>query len=78
MATCECGAKKAEVWSWGEYVVGKWRTVDWFCEACFADRVKGRLLAHAAPCGCSFVLEGYRGTTLPAWLTLETACDVAS
>lgn len=67
--SCPCGLKKVEVYSWGEYVTGKWRTVDHFCEGCFPDRVVPRLLAHSAPCGCSFELVA-RDCVLPAWLKL--------
>lgn len=68
--TCDCGQRKTQVWSWGEYVVGKWRTVKWFCESCFPDRVRDPLKSHSGPCGCTITLVAYH-CTLPEWLTLE-------
>lgn len=58
------------VWSWGEYVNGKWRTVDHFCRECFPRNVRRRLSGHTDTCGCEVNLVGYH-TSLPAWLTLE-------
>ncbi len=57
------------IWSWGEYVNAKWRTVRHFCRACYTQSVQGRLLAHKAECGCNFNLVGYH-TGLPLWLKL--------
>lgn len=67
--TCSCGQKKTEVYSWGEYVYGKWRTVDHVCQSCF-PRVAQRLQQHKDGCGCEFKLVSYRGT-LPPWIKLE-------
>lgn len=77
-AKCECGARRPEggVWSWGEYVNAKWRTVTWFCRECFQHRVAGRLIAHAGPCGCTFELVGKGWQPLPEWITLEDSCPV--
>ncbi len=36
--TCECGARRTEVWSWGEYVRARWNTVNHFCRRCFPTR----------------------------------------
>lgn len=76
-----CGHKLASgesIWSWGEYVRGKWYTVTHFCQVCWAacpyTSPRARLLAHSTPCGCTFQLVAYSGT-LPAWLTLDTQED---
>jgi hypothetical protein len=68
--TCPCGERKTEVFSWGEYVSGKWRTVDHFCQACFVERVQSRLIAHAGDCGCTFALNARSGYTLPSWIKM--------
>lgn len=75
--TCPCGQKKTEVFGWGEYVIGKWRTIDHFCRHCFTDRVLSRLLSHASGCGCTFQLVARRGYRLPDWIVLP-ACAVTS
>jgi hypothetical protein len=67
-----CGLKlgcKEAVWSWGEYHVGKWRTVKHFCRKCYKDEVQTPLVRHAGPCGCKIQLVG-RGQVLPHWLRL--------
>lgn len=61
--------------SWGEYVRAKWRTVTYFCKACFKKRVAGRLTDHTTSCGCTVTLVGYQGYRLPDWLTLASTCD---
>ena len=68
--SCPCGAKKVEVWSWGEYLLGKWRTVEHFCQRCF-EPIRVKLVEHAKPCGCRFELIGYGGQKLPGWLSLD-------
>jgi len=79
--SCPCCHEKLEpgesIWSWGEYVCAKWRTVKHFCKNCFVKEVQTPLAAHAGPCGCTINLVGYR-SSLPAWLTLktDTACEV--
>lgn len=77
-----CSEKLAageSVWSWGEYVHGKWRTVTYFCRTCWSrdpySSPQARLLAHKAPCGCAFQLIAYGGSRLPAWLSLDTQED---
>lgn len=75
--TCSCGKKKTSVFSWGEYVCGKWRTIDYVCEGCF-PQAANRLITHAQECGCEFNLVGYRGTILPSWLKMpEAVCKAA-
>ena len=56
------------VWSWGEYVCGKWRTVRHFCRECW-PLARAELNGHAGGCGCRIALVGYH-CTLPGWLTL--------
>jgi hypothetical protein len=68
---CPCGNKGLTVWSWGEYHIGKWNTVKWFCERCFEERVKGLLCGHTETCGCTVNIIGYHGEELPQWLTME-------
>lgn len=65
-----CGEKLngGSIWSWGEYVNAKWRTVKHFCEKCF-PKIRLQLLEHKAECGCAFELKGYH-CSLPKWLTL--------
>ena len=69
-----CKAKLAEnesIWSWGEYVSGKWRTVKYFCRNCFEAEVASLLVSHADDCGCLITLVGYH-CTLPDWLGLDS------
>lgn len=81
--SCPCGsnskrgAPKNQVFAWGEYVSGKWRTVEHFCEKCFASRVIPQLLAHAGDCGCTFSLQPRSGYTLPEWIKMPEpkVCD---
>lgn len=75
--TCTCGQKKTDVFSWGEYVSGKWRTVDYVCQSCFPQILK-RLQSHKNDCGCEFKLVGYRGQALPEWLVIpsQSVCPV--
>lgn len=65
---CDCGAKRTEVVSWGEYVRGKWRTVGYVCQACVATGLIPRLQGHAADCGCAFAFKARSGYMLPGWL----------
>lgn len=77
---CDCGSNKrsrikggyaTQVWIWGEYVCGKWRTIQKVCECCFSSQVIPRLAAHAAPCGCTFALCARSGyAPLAPWLKL--------
>lgn len=57
------------IWSWGEYIYGKWRTVKYFCRNCFKTEVQNDLNSHTADCGCVVNLCG-RGDVLPNWLNL--------
>jgi len=77
---CDCGSNKKsrtlagqdlQVWIWGEYVSGKWRTVQKVCEACFVSEVLPRLKTHLTGCGCVFSLQSRSGYgPLAPWLTL--------
>lgn len=70
----ECKAKLEVdewVWSWGNYVSGRWHTVRHFCKACYPS-IQRDLEVHREDCGCDFNLIGYRGETLPDWLILPS------
>lgn len=60
------------LWSWGEYVYGKWRTVKHFCRECYVEEVQTPLMSHADDCGCKIVLNirGVTPETCPDWLIL--------
>ncbi len=73
--TCECGIRNTVVYSWGEYVHAKWRTISHVCEFCF-PQVINRLLSHSNQCGCTITLVGYRGQKLPDWLKLPQTCNL--
>lgn len=69
----ECHAKLSgaeSVWSWGEHVRAKWRTVKHFCKECYPKNVQALLVDHRKDCGCEFELIGYLRIPLPGWLTL--------
>jgi hypothetical protein len=72
--SCPCGCKKVQVFSWGEYHCAKWRTVDYFCQSCFASRILSRFIQHAGPCGCSFNLVARSGHSIPDWIKMPEAC----
>lgn len=57
------------LWSWGEYVNAKWRTVMHFCPKCFPTQVLGPLTDHVKGCGCKVELVVHHHVT-PDWLTL--------
>jgi hypothetical protein len=72
--TCSAKLPPGEsVWSWGEYVRAKWRTITHFCVGCAKARVLDRLTAHTDDCGCTVNLCG-RGERLPDWLKLPETC----
>lgn len=76
---CHCGQRGVQVFAWGEYVNGKWRTVAHFCEHCFAKEVVTRLVDHARPCGCTFKLVARTGYgPLPDFIkTAEAQCNAS-
>lgn len=57
------------LWSWGEYVHGKWRTVKHFCYKCFHDEVATLLVSHTTGCGCEVNLI-CREVSKPEWMRL--------
>ncbi len=74
----DCHAKLHNdcIWSWGEYVNGKWRTIQYFCRGCFPS-IQERLLWHGEGCGCIFELVGYH-CLLPLWISLVKEPEGAS
>lgn len=79
--SCPCCDTKLEageqIWSWGEYVRGKWQTVKHFCKSCFQAEVADKLRDHQAECDCNITLVA-KGCRLPEWLTLKLDCDCDS
>lgn len=57
------------IWSWGEYVHGKWYNITKLCKHCWKERWRDALLVAYA--NYEIHLHGYRGEELPEWLTLE-------
>lgn len=78
---CDCGAsafrlrklgkleqaRAFQVYAWGEYCYGKWRTIKKVCANC-QDGLYHQLQAHLDACGCSFEFTMYRGAEKPVWL----------
>lgn len=62
------------IWSHGEYVRAKWRTVTHFCKNCFDYKVRGALVAHTSGCGCTVNLCQKGPEPLPDWLSLTPMC----
>lgn len=81
--SCPCCKKKLEqgeaIWSWGNYVCAKWRTITHFCKNCFDNEVANRLKSHTDECGCTVQIV-IRDSKSPEWLTLEPKkeCSVAA
>lgn len=71
--SCPTCKKKLEagesIWSWGEYLNAKWRTILHFCKNCYEEEVKQKLQSHAAECGCNITLV-YKDPA-PDWLKLD-------
>jgi hypothetical protein len=67
------------LWSWGEYVNAKWRTVKHFCQHCFVEQVQTPLVEHTNGCGCEVTIcfKGINHNNIPDWLTLPefTGCE---
>ena|SRR6266567_2594209 len=86
-AKCSCGLNRAKrialdldpsMYAWGNYIYGKWNTIEHFCAGCFETRVVERLYGHAHGCGCVFQAMPRSGHSLPTWLKLpEQLCKVA-
>ena len=70
--SCPCGERKTSVYAWGQYVHGRWRTIEHFCRVCFESRVIGRIMAHAEPCGCVFKFNVRSGNRIPDWIRLPS------
>lgn len=56
------------IWSWGQYIIGKWRTITHFCKNCYPE-IQRELNNHIDECGCEVEFKGYH-CTLPDWLSL--------
>ncbi len=70
--TCHCKLEHGEkLWSWGNYVCGRWNTVLYFCRCCSVEKVLVPLIEHRVDCGCDIALVGYQGEELPRWLSLQ-------
>ena len=74
--SCPCCRTKLlhneQIWSWGEYIRGKWHTIRYCCRFCFNDSVRLPLERHATQCPerCEIVITAYAGETLPSWLCM--------
>lgn len=71
----ECKAKLEQgesIWSWGEYINAKFRSIQYVCKSCWPD-VQAKLQNHASNCGCTFELVTRWGVTQPAWMQLPQA-----
>ena len=85
---CPCGKSRADrvkegmdpqMYAWGEYHNAKWRCVDYFCQACFAERVLQRLKAHTDPCGCTVNFNARSGHGIAEWITAgQVSCNKAA
>lgn len=56
-------------YAWGEYVRGKWYTIQHFCKCEFPAIVQ-QLNSHTQQCGCDVKAQAQQGTKLPTWLAL--------
>lgn len=65
-------AEGESIWSWGEYVRAKWRTVKYFCKSCFEKEVVDPLMEHTHGCGCNIELRFQ--SPQPDWLKLPETC----
>jgi len=70
--SCPCGAKKVDMFAWGEYLRCNWWTIDHFCQSCFVERVLKRLISHAGECGCVFKLCAKNGYSIPSWICMPS------
>ena len=84
---CDCGltgrdrATKGldpQGYIWGEYVSGRWRTIQYVCQNCFPEVLR-RLKAHTDPCGCTVNFCARSGHDIPEWMTDgEAFCNANS
>lgn len=82
---CACGQSKHklrkdpvkaaafQVVAWGEYVYGKFRTVDHVCPECVDERMISRLFDHLKKCGCAFAFKARCGYSLPEFIKAREA-----
>lgn len=67
--TCQTKLKAGEsIYSHGNYVNAKWRTVGYCCQECWVE-VSDKIIEHTSECGCTTTLVGYH-STLPPWMNL--------
>ena len=66
---CECG-NRGQVYSWGEYHNGKWRTVKHFCQSCYSEVVRNKLHTYMNLHECEIELRARSGHRIPEWITL--------
>lgn len=80
---CECGRRTSrtyrnkplaeseqcqQVYSWGQYVIAKWRTIYHFCEHCALEKIEPVLSNHIAECGCSVSFQWKDIRPMPQFL----------
>lgn len=71
-----CPACKAKlepnefIWSWGEYVNARFRSITHFCKSCFKVNVLDPMAKHTDECGCRIEFRRRGSIPMPAWLTL--------
>lgn len=64
------------IWSWGNYVCAKWRTIKHFCKNCYVEEVLKPLTDHTDDCGCTVQLI-VKGGGRPEWLKLPEPAECA-
>jgi len=74
---CACGSNrkrgsvKHQMYVMGEYVSGKFRSVEYFCSECFDRGIAPLLSSYVFSHGeGSLEIRGLRGCTLPAWIAI--------
>jgi hypothetical protein len=77
--SCKAKLEAGEsIWTWGQYLYGKWHNITHFCKNCVLECVVTPLCNHVADCGCKVEFIG-KGEALPRWLTFqELHCNLAS
>lgn len=67
--SCKAKLSSGEsLWSWGEYVYAKWRTITHFRKECWPD-IRDQLNQHTGDCGCTVTLVVK--DPQPEWMTLS-------
>lgn len=64
--------EQEKIWSWGEYIYGKFNCITHFCKNCFRRRVVSLILGHTDGCGCKIQINTM-GNVKPDWLSLPEA-----